>query len=377
MSEQIRVLHVLSGDLWAGAEVQAYTLLGQLHCFPKLDVGAVIMNNGVLADKLRGRGIRVEIADESRLNSFRIERKLRRFIQHWRPDVVHMHRDKDNVLGLLANRMADNVPTVRTVHGSEEHSDRSRWRAIRRSVVRRLDRWATVISGQTIIAVSQALGEQLRRIYPAERIVVIENGVDVGAIRAQIAPVEFRMCEPEATHVGIVGRMVPVKRMDLFLQAAALLREQDRERRWRFHLFGDGPLRGSLEVDAEVLQISPVVTFHGQRGDIARCLAGLDALVICSDHEGMPMTALEAAAVGVPTVAHAVGGLTEVIPREFWVTQHDALGYRDAVSRALREDARFIAKSMARKTCVRFSATRNATLTHALYERLLGRRGTN
>ena len=377
MNNQIKVLHVISGDLWAGAEVQAYTLLGQLHGIPNLDVAAIVMNNGVLAEKLRGLGIRVEIADENRLNVFRIAKALRVFIRNWRPNVVHTHRDKENVLGLLANRMIDNVPTVRTVHGAEEHAGRTGWRRIRRSVVTSVDRWATLTSGQTIIAVSRAQGVELRRIYPAERIVVIENGVDVDGIRAQMEPAEFRICEPDATHVGIVGRMVPVKRMDLFLQAAALLRREDRGRRWRFHVFGDGPLRGSLEADAQQLKISPVVTFHGQRDDISRCLGGLDVLVICSDHEGMPMTALEAAAVGVPTVAHAVGGLTEVIPRELWVTQHNAQGYRDAVSRALWDDARRITGTLARETRVRYSAARNATMTHELYERLLGWRSTN
>lgn len=369
----MRVLHVISGDLWAGAEVQAYTLINQLRKMPEVNVAAIVLNPGSLSEKLENLDIEVEIADERRSSAIDILRQLRQFDRRWHPNVVHTHRDKENVLGLLANRMVDNVPTVRTVHGAEEHAGQSGWLGIRRAIVTCLDRWATATSRQTIISVSEALGRELRRVYPADRIVVIENGVDVDGIRAQIAPVEIRTADPEATHVGIVGRLVPVKRIDLFLKTVALLIQQDLERRWRFHVFGDGPLRGALEADAERRQISPLVNFHGHRDDIARCLAGLDVLVICSDHEGMPMTALEAAVVGVPTVAHAVGGLSEVIPREFLVTQHEAQGYRDAVLRALRPDARIITDTVARETCIRYSATRNAALTHALYERLLRR----
>lgn len=374
MKSGIRALHVISGDLWAGAEVQTYNLIGQLQRIPGVAVAAVVLNPGMLSEKLQALDLEVEVVDEARLGAVRILQRLSNFYRRWHPSVIHTHRDKENILGFLANRMADNVPMVRTVHGAEEHAGWLSWRAIRRMGIVAIDRWVTTRSRETVIAVSQALGTVLREIYPAERVVVIENGVDFDAVRAQVAPVDFRLAAPEATHVGLVGRLVPVKRADLFLRTAALLRQSDPDRQWRFHLLGDGPMRGLLEAEAEILKISSSVAFHGHRSDIASCLAGLDVLIICSDHEGLPMTALEAVAVGVPTVAHAVGGLTDVIPREGWVTQHDAKGYRDAVLSALRPDSRLIAERAAQRNRERYSAANNATLTHALYERMLGRR---
>jgi glycosyltransferase involved in cell wall biosynthesis len=55
------------------------------------------------------------------------------------------------------------------------------------------------------------------------------------------------------------------------------------------------------------------VTFHGFRQDAADVLAAADVLVFTSDHEGTPMAALEALAIGVPIVARAVGGLVEML----------------------------------------------------------------
>jgi glycosyltransferase involved in cell wall biosynthesis len=84
----------------------------------------------------------------------------------------------------------------------------------------------------------------------------------------------------------------------------------------------------------------------------------------------MPMISLEAAILAVPTVAHAVGGLIEVVPEEFLVSRHDARGYKDGVLRVLREDGRTIAAKAATDTIARFSAERNAERVRVLYEEL-------
>jgi glycosyltransferase involved in cell wall biosynthesis len=223
---------------------------------------------------------------------------------------------------------------------------------------------------QRVIAVTRELSVRVRGEFPAEKIVVIENGVDTAAVRAEKGIAEFRTAEPQVTHVGIVGRLVEVKRVDLFLETAAVLLRQVPQRAWRFHVFGDGPERSRLEGVSERLQISDRVAFHGHRRDIATCIAGLDALVICSDHEGLPMTALEAAALAVPTVAHGVGGLVEVVPQEFLVARHEVDGYRDGILRALHADGRVIAEKHASATLQSFSAQRNAERIHALYEQV-------
>jgi L-malate glycosyltransferase len=67
-------------------------------------------------------------------------------------------------------------------------------------------------------------------------------------------------------------------------------------------------------------------------------MAHLDALVFTSDHEGLPMAALEALALGVPVVAHAVGGLPELIDssaRGHLVTEQDPEHYAAGIRRVL------------------------------------------
>jgi L-malate glycosyltransferase len=374
MTRALRILHIMSGDLWAGAEVQACTLISELVRTPDTEVAAAVMNEGRLADKLRLVGIRVDVMNERELGPSQIWLRLRRLLKSWRPDVIHTHREKENILGVLANRTCRNVPSVRTMHGGNEHTRAAGWSGIRHAMVMKLDRWCGRASQQRVIAVSRDLGVKLARDFPADRIVLIENGVAAEDVRAARGVAEFRTAEPNSTHIGIVGRLVPVKRVDIYLETAAYLRRQSPTHSWRFHVFGDGPLRTSLEALSERLGISNVVTFHGHRPDSATCIGGLDALVICSDHEGMPMTALEAAALEVPTIAHAVGGLVEVVPEAFLVARHESEGYGEAILRAIRDEGRTIARSRTTETLLRFSAQGNAERVRAMYEQLVAPR---
>lgn len=374
MTTALRVLHIASGDLWAGAEAQAFTLMSSLNRIPGTEVAAVLMNEGMLADKLRSAGIDVYVVDERKAGSLRIFSSLRSILLRWQPDVIHTHREKENVLGCLGNRMCQDVPSVRTVHGGKEQLATLGRRSVRNRLVDYIDRWCGRVLQQRVIAVTSELARRLARDFPVARIVVIENGIDFAAVSAERGIARFRAEEPGATHIGIAGRLVDVKRVDLFLEAAALLLRNHPKRDWRFHIFGEGPNRQNLRELSERLQLGDEVTFHGHRQDIATCVGGLDALVICSDHEGMPMISLEAAALGVPTVAHAVGGLIEVAPEEFLVARHDGHGYEEGILRALRADAGAIAARRATELVARFSAQRNAEKMRALYEEVLRER---
>jgi len=93
--QKIKVCHLISGDLWAGAEVQAYTMLKSLYRHNDLDLQAIILNEGKLAEKLRLTGMRVTIIDESRNGFFTILRKLKRKLKNENIDILHSHRSKE------------------------------------------------------------------------------------------------------------------------------------------------------------------------------------------------------------------------------------------------------------------------------------------
>src|SRR4051812_22354143 len=93
----IRICHVMSADLWAGAEVQLATTAAFLRAQPDVRLSMVLFNEGRLAEELRGLGIDVTVFDERTTNAFSMLTQLRRFLTAKHVDLVHTHRYKDTI----------------------------------------------------------------------------------------------------------------------------------------------------------------------------------------------------------------------------------------------------------------------------------------
>jgi len=367
LNRPLRVLHIISGDLWAGAESQAFTLLKHLHSSTTLHV--VLMNDGELSRRLQSLDIPVTIISESEFSSIQILTKLIKIIRQFKPDVLHTHRQKENILGNAANLISSlpfgkRAASVRTSHGAPEFAPKGK-----QKIQVWLDNWVGKYLQQGVIAVSSELAIKLGKIFPSDKIHVIHNGVDTTELHAQKNVADFRMQDPKSLHIGIIGRIEPVKRIDIFIvMASLLLKDKTSSLSLKFHIIGDGSLRSAMEEKVSALDLSDYIHFHGHRTDMAACIYSLDAIVMCSDHEGTPMTALEALALGTPLIANSVGGLNEILEHlaNFLVSPNIPDEYARKIHEALKEN---VAVSLDKK----FTATANAQLTLSTYQNLSGR----
>lgn len=331
-----------------------------------VEIHAVLLNDGELANRLRSQRMAVTVLDERKLNALQILMGLRSVILDFNPDVVHTHRIKENILGSIANLLSINAPCLRTVHGAPEHKARLSERPAK-WLLMQIDRLCGRYFQQRVVAVSEDLKEYLKGSYPESKIRMVENGIDADAVRERISSVEFRADSDGATHVGIVGRLVPVKRVDLFLDIAKMLWHSRPKQEWRFHVFGDGPLREGISNMISSHELGAVTTLHGHRDDVVSCIAALDVLVICSDHEGLPMNALEALVAGTPIVAHAVGGLPNALiggGSVRLVQSQNPAEYVSAVNEILAED------NPGTLLPCRLLASNNAEVMRAVYAEL-------
>jgi glycosyltransferase involved in cell wall biosynthesis len=166
------------------------------------------------------------------------------------------------------------------------------------------------------VANSKAGAEFLmRRGFKPERVKVIYNGLNLDRLAVNdndVAQVRRELDVPIGGKVvGMVTRMFPQKRHDIFLKAASIIVDEIPET--RFVLIGDGPLRSSLEVMARELGIAAKVAFLGEQRSVAPYISAFDIVVLLSDAEGCSNSILEAMALAKPVVATDVGGNGELI----------------------------------------------------------------
>jgi glycosyltransferase involved in cell wall biosynthesis len=98
-----------------------------------------------------------------------------------------------------------------------------------------------------------------------------------------------------------VGRLDEGKRLDVLVRAWRVVAARRPD--WRLRIYGEGPQRDPLERLAGELGIGAAVTFAGPTDDVAGALANAAVFALSSDHEGSPLSVLEAMASGVPCVA--------------------------------------------------------------------------
>ena len=355
--------------------MQAFNLLTSLQRLDSVEVSVITLNEGELSARLRQQNIPVTVFDENTLSGPYIVAAMFRHLRAHKPDIIHTHRFKENILGAIANWLSIRAISLRTTHGAPE-SQTDGWKNWPKHFLTRLDRWCGNHLQKRVIAVTAELADKLQRQLGYRHVTVIENGIDFDAVLKAAERSTALQFVADKAHIAIVGRLVPVKRIDLFLEIAAFLREHQPQRRWQFHIFGDGPLRSTLQTQTNTLGMQDIVLFHGQRDDIAACMSRMSALVMCSDHEGLPMTLLEAMAIGTPIVGHAVGGIAQLLHDGScgWpVIDQQATSYATAITEILDNPSERRLRTIAAKNNVltHYSAQLCAQKHLGLYQELM------
>jgi glycosyltransferase involved in cell wall biosynthesis len=227
-----------------------------------------------------------------------------RILREWAPDTLISFVYQANVLGRISGRLAG-VPTIVSSIRNEQFGARTR-----ELVLRGTDHLATLTTTNSTRAARSLID---RGVVPADRLVVVPNGVDTNLYRSSVS----RRAEVRAT-LGLrddeflwlsVGRLHDQKDHASLIRAIAQLARS----RPALAIAGDGPLLGALEALAARLRIDPPIRFLGRRTDVPELLSAADGLALSSAWEGSPNVVLEAMAAAVPVVATDVGGVSELV----------------------------------------------------------------
>lgn len=240
--------------------------------------------------------------------------QLYQLMRQMQPQVVHTHTAKAGFVGRVAAKLAGVPVIVHTFHG---HVFQGYFSPAKTKMFILLER-ITARMSDTVITLTEGLRRELAEEYGIarrSRITVLPLGLDLDAFaRVPRQSGDFRSAHgiaPDVPLIGIVGRLVPIKNHELFLQAAVKVRE--RLPNACFAIIGDGELRAELEATTARLGLTDCVRFVGWVRDVAPVYSDLDALVISSRNEGTPVSVIEALSARCPVVTTAVGGLPDLL----------------------------------------------------------------
>jgi N-acetylgalactosamine-N,N'-diacetylbacillosaminyl-diphospho-undecaprenol 4-alpha-N-acetylgalactosaminyltransferase len=160
-----------------------------------------------------------------------------------------------------------------------------------------------------VIAVSSGVKEDLATGYGVDpkRMVAIENPVDIARLQALAA--ETPDVQPEGSYIIAVGRLDPLKRFDMLIEAFARARPTD-----RLVILGEGPDRARLLDHAKRHGVAARVDLPGFAANPFAVVRRARLCVLCSDYEGFPNSLIEAMALGVPVIAtNCPSGPSEIL----------------------------------------------------------------
>jgi len=280
---------------------------------------------------LQDLNIKYQIVDSMKREiSFKQDRiaykEIKKIIKEFKPDIVHTHAAKAGAIGRLAAYKMGVPVIVHTFHGHVFHSYFGK---LKTSIYKIVERYLAKRSSAIITLSQQQQNEicNIHKICDIKKSYVVPLGFDLDrfAERKDEKRVAFRKqweITDETIVIGIVGRVVPIKNHQLFLDAFLSLKKAT-TKLVRGIVIGDGDVTkevmdyaisiGLSVSSADKMNKDSDIIFTSWITKIDVANAGLDIMALSSLNEGTPVSLIEAQASELPVVSTDVGGVRDIV----------------------------------------------------------------
>jgi glycosyltransferase involved in cell wall biosynthesis len=295
---------IIAGNLAkGGAEKQIY-LLAESLVKNGNSVCVVCLTRGEYYQrKIESAGIPVQWAGKSTSILARCLR-IFRIAREFHPDAIYSGHFYCNLYAAITGKLIAGL-SIGSLRNDGIHE------------VQRNGKWGTALlrAADAVFANSQqACWNAIDLGRKPEALFYFPNAIDISGMAEIDAPANL----PDNHRISFLflGRLIPQKRADLFVDALAELVGSGMD--CTGIITGDGEERSKLQQQAQARGLGEAnITFMGAVEESTDLLLRADALVLCSDFEGFPNVILEAMAAGVPVIATRVGAVGELI-RDGW-----------------------------------------------------------
>lgn len=268
-----------------------------------------------------------ELSPKDLISLYKIYRELRR----QKPDIIHTHTAKAGTIGRIAAFIYRwiSFPTligkprpVKVVHTFHGHVFHSYYGRLKTRIFILIEQVLAKLATNKIVVITD---QQFREIHSdfgvgsAGQFEIIPLGIELKELAGNDNSRNILRAEINASAddivVGFVGRLTEIKDVPLLLNAIAVcLSSTDHDKpSIKLAIVGDGKVRAELEGLSAKLGLDKIVTFLGNRENVAELFAGIDIVALTSKNEGTPLSLIEGMAARKPVISTAVGGVVDLL----------------------------------------------------------------
>jgi glycosyltransferase involved in cell wall biosynthesis len=294
-SMKCRLLYLVGQLCAGGLERQLYYLLSAIDRQRYAPVVAVWTFRGdeFYIDQLRDMGVPVHFPPSGTSRPSKL-RWFRSLANQLRPEVIHSYSLHTNLAASYA------AAGTKAIAVGSVRSDFSRLVKEYKYSLEKLSLcWPRAQIFNSFSAADTA--KNAYSPFTPRQVFVVRNGIDLDCF------VRTPLPKSSPATVVAIGSLIPLKRWDRLLNAAFKLKQM--QFKFRVQIVGDGPLRRTLERQADELKIKDRVEFIGQQNNIPAFLSDALLLAHASGSEGCPNVIMEAMACGRPVVATDAGDI--------------------------------------------------------------------
>ena len=332
-TDRVKILHLVNGDLYAGAEqVQDLMALG-MGAFG-YELAFACLKPGRFATDRRSQ--QTTLLNTPMRSKFDLS-PVRRVVQVIREGayrLLHTHSPRAATIGCLSSALAG-VPMVHHLHSPAGAEYKQQWRNQFNALVERL----SLVRAARIIAVSHSVADHARQSgLAAERISVVHNGVPIQG------PLPDRLAPQSTWTLGVAALFRPRKGLEVLIDAMEILRDQGLPVRLRaVGAFFDSDYEAQIKAQVARLHLENAIDWVGFTRNVIGEMRQMDLFVLPSLFgEGLPMVVLEAMSAGLPVIGTHVEGVPEALRDGldgFIVAPGDPDDLARAITRVIRGDA--------------------------------------